>query len=143
MEAHSDISHPYGYICIVRLGVNANEYTQCLPFRYDYGCGYTYESECATPRHGLFMGYIARFLHVFFYAFSALSFSIFLSFFSFPLFSPLRSERFTFSFFVLPSLFLFASLERTTIFPPTQYNLRRKSNREGRILCVQLSALSL
>lgn len=54
------------------------------PFRYDYGCGYTYESERVAPRHGLFMGYIARFLHVFSYAFSAPSLSIFLSLSSFP-----------------------------------------------------------
>lgn len=38
-----------------------------------------YESERAASRHGLFMGYVAWFLHVFSYAFSVLSFFIFLS----------------------------------------------------------------
>lgn len=76
------------------------------PFRYDYGCGYTYESERVAPRHGLFMGYITRFpTRVLLRLFCSVSLSIFLSLSSSPvpegLLSP--SSYFRFSSRSLPS----------------------------------------
>lgn len=55
----------FPYIHIVRRGVNASAPARAykvIPFRYDYGRGYTRKRACCASRHGLFMEYIARFL---------------------------------------------------------------------------------
>lgn len=98
------------YIHIVRRGINARRtpiagaHSAIIP-RYDYGCGYTKGNVLYAPRHGLFMGYIARFLpptrvltpllrHLFLLlsSLSELTFSFFVL-------SPLRSFRVRFFFF--------------------------------------------
>lgn len=113
------------YIHIVRRGVNANVPARAhtiSPFRYDYGRGYTRKR--IASRHGLFMGYIARFLpptRVLMPLLPCRSFPFFLLFLFF--------FSYCVYFLLLYAFSVHSSLEHSAVFSPTQSDPRKKRSK--------------